>query len=52
MLFTLEPLIQSHLVILMLLIKALKILDNLIVAISDGSNKNYLFNAEERIKHC
>ena len=30
--------------------KSLKIIDNLIVAISDGSQKNYLFSIEERIQ--
>ena len=29
--------------------KALKIGDRLIVAISENSNKNYLFNSEERV---
>ena len=30
--------------------KALKIVDNIIVAISNGNQKNYLFTAEERIE--
>ena len=30
--------------------KALKIFDNVIVAISDGKNKNYLFDIDERIE--
>ena len=29
--------------------KALKIVDQIIVAVSDGNNKNYLFSADERI---
>ena len=28
--------------------KALKIVDEVVVAISDGDNKNYLFNIDER----
>ena len=44
---TFDPITFGHIDVI---IKALKILDNLIVAISDGSNKYYLFNAKERIK--
>ena len=30
--------------------KALKLFDKIVVAVSDGNNKNYLFNSDERIE--
>ena len=30
--------------------KALKLFDKIVVAVSDGENKNYLFDAEERLE--
>jgi len=43
---TFDPITFGH---IDLIKKALKIVDTVIVAISDNSNKNYLFNAEERL---
>ena len=43
---TFDPITLGHIDVIR---KALKIVDNVIVAISDGSNKNYLFEVEERI---
>ena len=42
---TFDPITYGH---IDLIKKALNIFDNLIVAISDGKNKKYLFSAEER----
>ena len=42
---TFDPITFGH---IDLIKKALKIFDNLIIAISDGNNKEYLFSAEER----
>ena len=44
---TFDPITFGHIDVIQ---KSLKIVDQVIVAISDGDNKNYLFNAEERIK--
>ena len=44
---TFDPITFGHIDVIK---KSLKIIDNLIVAISDGTNKNYLFSAEERIE--
>ena len=43
---TFDPITLGH---IDLIKKALKIVDTVIVAISDNSNKNYLFNTEERL---
>ena len=43
---TFDPITFGH---IDLIKKALKIGDRLIVAISENSNKNYLFNSEERV---
>ena len=43
---TFDPITFGH---IDLIKKALKIVDTVIVAISDNSNKNYLFSAEERL---
>ena len=44
---TFDPITFGHIDVIK---KALKIIDYVIVAISDGANKNYLFDIEERIK--
>ena len=44
---TFDPITFGHIDIIK---KSLKIIDNLIIAISDGSSKNYLFDPEERIE--
>jgi pantetheine-phosphate adenylyltransferase len=44
---TFDPITFGHIDVIK---KALKIFDKLIVAVSDGDNKKYLFNSEERIK--
>ena len=43
---TFDPITFGHIDVIN---KALKIFDNLIVAVSNGNNKNYLFNIDERI---
>ena len=44
---TFDPITYGHIDVIK---KALKVVDTVIVAISDGNNKDYLFNSEER-KH-
>ena len=44
---TFDPITFGHIDVIK---KALKIVSTVIVAISDGSSKNYLFNEEERIQ--
>ena len=44
---TFDPITYGHIDVIK---KALKIVDYLIVAISDGNKKNYLFDIDERIK--
>ena len=44
---TFDPITYGHIDVIQ---KALKIVDNVIVAISNGNQKHYLFTAEERIK--
>ena len=44
---TFDPITFGHVDVIR---KALRIVDKLIVAISDGNNKNYLFDVEERIE--
>ena len=44
---TFDPITYGHIDVIQ---KALKIVDNIVVAISDGNQKKYLFNANERIK--
>ena len=44
---TFDPITFGHIDVIQ---KSLKIVDQVIVAISDGENKNYLFTADERIK--
>ena len=44
---TFDPITYGHIDVIK---KALKIFDQLVVAISDGTNKNYLFDIEERIE--
>ena len=44
---TFDPITNGHIDVIK---KALKIVDKLIVGISDGNQKNYLFNIEERIQ--
>ena len=44
---TFDPITYGHIDVIK---KALKIVDQVIVAISDDNNKNYLFNTDERIE--
>ena len=44
---TFDPITYGHIDVIK---KSLKIFDQIIVAVSDGSNKNYLFNINERIE--
>ena len=44
---TFDPITSGHIDVIK---KALNIVDTVIVAISDGNNKNYLFNSDERIE--
>ena len=44
---TFDPITFGHIDVIQ---KSLKIFDQIIVAISDGENKQYLFNADERIQ--
>ena len=44
---TFDPITYGHIDVIQ---KSLKIVENLIVAISDGNQKNYLFNIDERIE--
>jgi len=44
---TFDPITYGHIDIIK---KALNIVDTVIVAISDGNNKNHLFNSDERIE--
>ena len=43
---TFDPITYGHIDVIK---KALKLFDNVVVAVSDGNNKNYLFNSDERI---
>jgi len=44
---TFDPITYGHIDVIK---KALRIVDQIIVAISDGNNKNYLFDIDERIE--
>ena len=44
---TFDPITYGHIDVIK---KALKIVDTLIVAVSDGNSKNYLFDIYERIE--
>ena len=44
---TFDPITYGHIDVIK---KALKLFDKVVVALSDGSNKEYLFKADERIK--
>jgi len=44
---TFDPITFGHIDVIK---KSLKLFDKIVVAISDGENKNYLFNAEERLE--
>ena len=44
---TFDPITYGHIDVIK---KALKLFDKVVVAASDGANKNYLFNADERIE--
>ena len=44
---TFDPITYGHIDVIK---KALKLFDKIIVAISEGNNKNYLFDVEERIR--
>ena len=43
---TFDPITFGHIDVIK---KSIRLFDKIIVAVSDGNNKNYLFNAEERI---
>ena len=44
---TFDPITFGHIDVIK---KALKLFDKIVVAVSDGHNKNYLFNSDERIE--
>ena len=44
---TFDPITYGHIDVIK---KALKLFDEVVIGLSDGNNKNYLFNAEERIE--
>ena len=44
---TFDPITYGHIDVIK---KALKLFDGIVVAVSSGTNKNYLFNSEERIE--
>ena len=44
---TFDPITYGHIDVIK---KALKLFDEIVVAVSNGTNKNYLFNSEERIE--
>ena len=44
---TFDPITYGHIDVIQ---KSLKLVDTIIVAISDGNQKNYLFSIEERIE--
>ena len=44
---TFDPITFGHIDVIK---KGLKLFDKLVVAVSNGENKNYLFNSEERIE--
>ena len=44
---TFDPITFGHIDVIK---KALKLFDNVIVAASEGANKNYLFNSDERVE--
>ena len=44
---TFDPITYGHIDVIK---KALKLFDKVVVGLSDGNNKNYLFNADERIE--
>ena len=44
---TFDPITFGHIDVIK---KSLKLFEKIVVAVSDGENKNYLFNVEERIK--
>ena len=44
---TFDPITYGHIDVVR---KALKIVDHIVVAISNGDNKNYLFDIDERIE--
>ena len=44
---TFDPITYGHIDVIK---KSLKLFDKIVVAVSDGENKNYLFNVEERLE--
>ena len=44
---TFDPITYGHIDVIK---KALKLFDRIVVGVSDASNKNYLFNSDERIE--
>jgi len=44
---TFDPITYGHIDVIK---KALRLFDKVVVAISDGNNKNYLFNSAERVE--
>ena len=44
---TFDPITYGHIDVIK---KSLKLFERIVIAVSDGANKNYLFNSEERIE--
>ena len=44
---TFDPITYGHIDVIK---KSLKLFERIVIAVSDGSNKNYLFNSDERIE--
>ena len=44
---TFDPITYGHIDVIK---KSLKLFDKIVVAVSDGENKDYLFNVEERLE--
>jgi len=44
---TFDPITYGHIDVIK---KSLKLFERIVIAVSDGANKNYLFNSDERIE--
>ena len=44
---TFDPITYGHIDVIK---KSLKLFERIVIAVSDGANKNYLFNSDERIR--
>ena len=44
---TFDPITYGHIDVIK---KSLKLFEKIVIAVSDGANKNYLFNSDERIE--